>query len=63
MKGKEMNWNKVTVMYGGVELQGVESVTFKISLEELQENLKEAELKEDYELCAKIKTSIDNYKN
>ncbi|MNR04940.1 hypothetical protein D3C85_1209380 [compost metagenome] len=63
MKGKQNNWKDVKVMLNGREITGIRSVEFKRSLEELHADLIEAELNEDYELCANIKNSIDNYKS
>jgi hypothetical protein len=65
MKGKQYSWKDIKVTLGGVELHGIKSMDFvpNYSLEQLHANLKEAEQKEDYELCIEIQNLIDNYKD
>lgn len=64
MKGKPISWNNMKVTLDGVELKGVTSVNYEpsYSLEQWKNKLREAEQNEEYELCAKIKIKIDNYK-
>ena len=62
MENKENNWSDFKISIGGREIEGITSVQFKVSLEQLQLELKEAELNENYELCSELKKQIDNYK-
>lgn len=61
MKRKENNWTDVIIKIDGVVLEGVSSITYIPSLDELNTSLHTAEQNEDYELCSEIKKQIDKY--
>lgn len=63
-KGKENNWNSVGVFINGKEIKGIRSVDYSkmVSLADLEVELYQAILHEEYELCADLKKQIDKLK-
>ena len=55
-------WHNVKIMLFGKEIKVTEvKWVTEERIEDLHQQLKQAEADEDYELCAKIKKYIDNY--
>lgn len=60
MENKDNSWSDVRITINGREIKGIQSIEYLPTLEELRTDLKEAEQNEDYELCAKLRNSINN---
>lgn len=64
MEKPNENWKNVRVYIGGKEITEIKSLEYKHStpLPVLERALREAEEREEYELCAEIKKQIDEFK-
>lgn len=63
MEEKKNSWSGIKIMINGIEVQGIKPTNHirKLPLHVLKFQLKVAEEKEEYELCAELKKRIDNY--
>ncbi|WP_268846762.1 hypothetical protein [Flavobacterium aestivum] len=63
-KENKYGWKDITVFLGGVEIKEITQVQYSelIKVSDLESELLIAKENEQYELCAKLKRQIDEFK-